>query len=145
VRLILKIAAGVFLGLVAVIFMLSVPRWIRERNEREMLKTQEARTIHALQVLQNLTPDKVIANCGEPVVNVSEDLRPTGGFWRLLGYERADGKVSTSVVIQFLKEGEGPWTPYGVGYGVNVPASKVAASEKDFTKLLDVLPCLEKK
>jgi hypothetical protein len=143
---ILKIAVGVFLGLTAIIIVFSIPRWIRVKNEREALKAQEARRVYAFQFVQNLSPDKVVASCGKPIINSVNELRTIGSAWQTLGYERKDGKISTGIAIEFQRDDQNRWTFYGWHYGVGMaPADISFPWEKDVDKLLDMLPCLEGK
>ena len=59
--MVLRVAAGVFLGIVAVLAILNLPDWIHEYGESK-----------ASSQLFGLTPDAVIARCGKPVKDKTE-------------------------------------------------------------------------
>jgi hypothetical protein len=75
--MILKIAAGMFLGIIAVLIMLKIPAWIRERR--------------AAHVMVTLTPDVVIARCGKPISDNERTFHTVS--LRDMAYEGKAGKV----------------------------------------------------
>jgi hypothetical protein len=76
--MVLKIAAGVFLGIVVVLIALKIPAWIVERR--------------AMHVIFALTPDTVIACCGKPVSDNEHTFHTVS--LRDMAYEGTAGKVS---------------------------------------------------
>jgi hypothetical protein len=66
----LKIAAGVFIGVIAAFLAIKSPGWIKEWNE----ESQEAQ---AREVINGLTPNKLIAKCGKPLEDEVEGYGDT--------------------------------------------------------------------
>jgi hypothetical protein len=75
--MILKIAAGMFFGIIAVLIMLKIPAWIRERR--------------AVHVMVTLTPDTVVARCGKPISDNLHTFHTVS--LRDMAYEGEAGKV----------------------------------------------------
>ena len=75
--MILKIAAGIFLGIIAALIMLKIPAWIRERR--------------AVHVIFTVTPDVVVARCGKPISDNEHTFHTVS--LRDMAYEGAAGKV----------------------------------------------------
>jgi len=87
----LKIAGGVFLGILGFFIVLNIPNWLAESREDS-----------ARSVIFHLTPDAVIAHCGKPISDQSETL-PTNTpndllLTRDLSYKNDVG----TVVLHFL-------------------------------------------
>jgi hypothetical protein len=61
----LLIAAGMILGIVAVRYLLLIPGWMKERRENRQFIA-----------VNNLTPDRLIARCGQPLSDETRDLYP---------------------------------------------------------------------
>lgn len=120
--MILKIAAGVFLGIIAVLIALKIPAWIVERR--------------AMHVIFALTPDTVIARCGKPVSD-SEHTFHTVSL-RDMAYESTTGMV----ILHFGKiakqsEFETVWILNYIDGAINVHDSR-------YQSQLLALPCLSK-
>ena len=75
--MILKIAAGVFLGIIAVLIALKIPAWIVERR--------------AMRVILAFTPDTAIARCGKPASDNEHTFHTVS--LRDMAYEGTAGKV----------------------------------------------------
>lgn len=65
-KLTLKIAAGVFLGAMAVLAVLHIPTWQKEAWERQ-----------ANHAMYKLTPEALIARCGKPLKDVDTTVVST--------------------------------------------------------------------
>lgn len=135
--MILKVAVGVFLGIIAVLVVLRIPTWMRENREYE-----------ASIKLSHTTPDDVIARCGKSLKDESETL-PTNNpkqplVQRWLFYK---GRFSDTVAVQFTQfytyDGQKAWS---------VPTVKAVIGSDDhigtrtYLKAADTifeLPCLD--
>jgi hypothetical protein len=120
--MILKIAAGMFLGIIAALIMLKIPAWIRERR--------------AVHVIFTVTPDAVIARCGKPISD-SEHTFHTVPL-RDMTYEGTAGKV----ILHFGKitKNSGVETIWILNY---MDDSRGVHHNKYQSQLL-ALPCLSK-
>ncbi len=78
--MILKIATGTFLGIIAVLIMLKIPAWIEASRERR-----------AMHVIFTITPDAVIARCGKPISDNEHSFHTVS--LRDMEYEGTAGKV----------------------------------------------------
>ena len=91
--MILKVAAGVFLGIVAVLILLNVPTWLAEYHESA-----------ASSKLFGLTPDAVIARCGKPLKDKRENFETTNPkeplIERRLFYK---GRFGETLAVQFTE------------------------------------------
>jgi hypothetical protein len=117
-RLIFKVAAGVFLGIMGVLLVLAIPKW-----------REHSRATNAAQIIALLTPEQVISRCGKPTTDDDNDL--SGGF-------RMRSIVYDPIVLNFLKSSAVPqWVYGGMGNGVG----KI----DDPVEQLKWLPCLSKK
>lgn len=86
-KLVLQIAGGVILGVAVLLLVRAIPGWIAESRE------SDARSISF-----NLTPDTVIAKCGQPVADTSIPLTDDSVV-RTLSYS---GLYSQSVLVKFI-------------------------------------------
>ena len=82
-KLTLQIAAGVFIGIVAVLALRSFIQTSRENKARE-------RHEHAEHVTYSLTPDKLIVNCGHPLRDAAGG---PGNLFRFMYYKDRDGGI----------------------------------------------------
>jgi hypothetical protein len=153
-KLILKIAAGVFLGVIAVVMVQKSPHWLRVYKD----VVYEDRM---WRVMQGTTPEKVIARCGKP----SEDKTETSpdGEVRSLFYVpgpefaasflRGMNEVNkdlghapeTSVdlrhVLRFRRESQDRSTHlYATTYLAN---GKAGEEETSPISVINTLPCLD--
>ncbi len=136
--MILKVAAGVFLGLVAVLVILHIPDWIQEYGEAK-----------ASSQLFGLTPDAVIARCGKPLKDKTERSstgKPKEPFvMRHMFYKGRFGTVLVSFAEFSRDDGQRAW---GLARMVDVSGldDYVGFSNynKDAAKTL-ALPCLATK
>ena len=73
----LKIAVGVFVGVFAVLGVRALPDWIEKQLE------DNART-----VISSLTPDKILAQCGPPIDDKTENIgsKTTPIVYRTMSY-----------------------------------------------------------
>jgi hypothetical protein len=142
-KLVLKIAAGVFLGIFAVFIMLEIPDWRRQSNQA-----------HASLTITSLTPEQVIAHCGKPTEDQTMDFSP-GISLRYIIYENLPditddaGKVlwpHPKVQLSFDKmSGFSQWHFTKMGFGVSDrtggPATPTVNIDNPVEELTD-LPCL---
>jgi hypothetical protein len=61
----LLVAAGMLLGIIAVRYLLLIPGWMKVRRENRQFIA-----------VNNLTPERLIARCGQPVSDETRDLYP---------------------------------------------------------------------
>jgi hypothetical protein len=80
-KLTLQIAAGVFIGIVAVMALRSFIQSNRENRAREHRE-------HAEHVMYSLTPDRLIGNCGHPLKDATGG---PGNLFRFMYYKDRDG------------------------------------------------------
>ena len=59
------IGAAMVLGIIAVRYLLLIPGWMRVRRENRQFIA-----------VNNLTPDRLIARCGQPLADETRDLYP---------------------------------------------------------------------
>jgi hypothetical protein len=78
--MILKIAAGVFLGIIALLIALKIPAWTEESRERR-----------AMHVIFALTPDMLVSRCGKPTSDNEHVFHNVS--LRDMAYEGTAGKV----------------------------------------------------
>jgi hypothetical protein len=123
--MILKIAAGMFLGIIAVLVALKIPAWIGESSERR-----------AMHVILTITPDAVIARCGKPISDNEHTFHTVP--LRDMTYEGTAGKV----ILHFGKitKNSGVETIWILNY---VDDSLGVHHNKYQSQLL-ALPCLSK-
>src|SRR6266571_6599104 len=100
--MILKVAAGVFLGIIAVLIILNIPGWIQEYSESR-----------AATQLYGLTPDAVITRCGKPLKDKTERFS-TGKpkeplVMRHLFYKGQVGTVLVSFAEFSKDDGQRAW------------------------------------
>ena len=75
-KLTLKIALGVFLGGAALLLVRAIPGWIaKQRAEKE-----EMREFNIREEIRRLTPEKLIARCGNPVKDTGTVEKYGGRF-----------------------------------------------------------------
>jgi hypothetical protein len=86
----LLIAAGMILGIIAVRYLLLVPGWMKVRRENRQFIA-----------VNNLTPDRLIARCGQPVSDETRDLYPM--IARDLRYK---SRSDETLVFKFSKTAE---------------------------------------
>ena len=124
-NLVLKIAAGVFIGGAALILSVAIvynaPRWLREQQEAS-----------AATVVRSLTPELVIERCGKPTGDKTEDIGVIQ--FRRLNYP--EYTINTGVELEFMKSSDTPWHHTSM----KLFGDKVESS----TEELRALPCLNK-
>lgn len=143
-KFILKVAAGVFLGIVAVLAALAIPKWRMESHQAK------ARLTMAL-----LTPEQVIARCGKPTEDQATD---DSVFSRSITYANLPSYVDNTgnvlwqhpkVVLNFDKiSGSSQWHFAGMGLGFSDatgPGALATAKIDDPLEQLTDLPCLGEK
>ena len=124
----LKIAAGVFLGIIAVLIVLKIPTWI-----------DEARNQHYQSVMSALTPDKLIARCGQPLKDTTDP--PLG--WRSMYYKDSFGGT---VLVQFLHDNKERSKWYFLSMqDVFELNDKVGNDRKGADMQVYALPCVDKQ
>src|SRR5258708_4952262 len=117
----LKVAAGVFLGIMHVLAVIKLPDWLKDRHNH-----------HAQVVIHRLTPEELMARCGKPVSEKrSKDER------RMTYQGRA-----SMVVAVFYSLSKTEWNLNHAELG----ALSVGVWEKNGAgMILAELPCLDKK
>jgi hypothetical protein len=134
VNSILKVAVGVFLGIIAAFILIEMPGWIKQTQRN-----------HAQQVMDDLTPEKLIARCGKPVKDETIEVSP-GFLMRDIHYEGADFPKQGRYlcIVGFSKTGSGDWVLSGFSFGsATMPGAYVP--EKDSQERIRMLPCLDRK
>jgi hypothetical protein len=137
-RLIFKVAAGVFIGVMAVLVVLAIPKW------REHSRATDARRIVAL-----LTPEQVISRCGKPTKDDTLDLG-NGFRTRSILYVNpsvtaVNGLRPDTAELIFLASSTVPdWHFTGMETGVNGETRGMVAL-KNPVEQLGWLPCLAQK
>jgi hypothetical protein len=86
----LLIGAGMILGIIAVRYLLLIPGWMKERRENRQFIA-----------VNNLTPDRLIARCGQPLSDDRRDLYPMVA--RDLRYK---SRSDETLVFKFSKTAE---------------------------------------
>jgi len=86
----LLIAAGCILGLVGVRVLIGAPKWFKERRDNRQYIA-----------VNNLTPERLIARCGQPISDATTNLYPM--IARDVSYKSNSGET---VVFKFSKTAE---------------------------------------
>ena len=87
----LVVIAGMILGIIAVRYLIQIPGWMKTRRENRQFIA-----------VNNLTPDRLIARCGQPVTDQTRDLYPM--IARDLTYKSET--AGNAVVLKFSKTSE---------------------------------------
>ncbi len=135
--MILKVAAGVFLGIIAVLIILNIPGWIQEYSESR-----------AATQLYGLTPDAVITRCGKPLKDKTERFS-TGkpkepAVMRRMYYKGRLGTVLVSFVQFSTDDGQRAWGLAGM-MGVSGLDDYSGDNYKKDREKVFALPCLATK
>ena len=85
------LAAGLALAIVGVRLLILAPEWFKQRRENRQFIA-----------VNNLTPDRLIARCGQPVTDQTRDLYPM--IARDLTYKSET--AGNTVVLKFSKTSE---------------------------------------
>lgn len=104
-KLVLKIALGVFLGVSGVLIVRSLINSNLGLDSRISSLKREIRSA----AIRYMTPDSVIEKCGEPLRDVTDQKKPSGfygfGSWRHMYYRNSTGSL---VLLTFIdKDGSG--------------------------------------
>ena len=86
----LLLIAAMVLGIIAVRYLLLIPGWMKQRRENRQFIA-----------VNNLTPDRLIARCGQPLTDQTKDLYPMVA--RDLSYK---SNANETVVFKFSKTAE---------------------------------------
>jgi hypothetical protein len=86
----LLIAAGCILGLVGVRVLIGAPKWFKERRDNRQFIA-----------VNNLTPERLIARCGQPIADATTNLYPM--IARDISYKANSGEM---IVFKFSKTAE---------------------------------------
>jgi len=84
------IAAGMILGILAMRYLLLIPGWMKVRRENRQYIA-----------VNNLTPDRLIARCGQPLTDQTRDLYPM--IARDMSYK---SRSDETLVFKFSKTAE---------------------------------------
>jgi hypothetical protein len=119
-------AALALLGLAAVLVAAQVPRWIREARERR---------IHT--AVNTVTPESLLARCGQPAADVTKDLYPI--IRRTITY-KPQGEGRTPLVLEFSRTAEekSDWVFLSMS---DENGTKYSTAEEQTA----ALPCLDSK
>jgi len=93
-----KIAAGLVLGIVAVLLMLGVPSW-----------RASSREAHYRRLLWNLNPDDALARCGRPLNDRTLNLCPRCDNPPMLRTLTYKGARAGNVLLQFSVSRQDEW------------------------------------
>lgn len=84
------IAGGMIVGIAATSYMIGMPQWMKQRQENRQWV-----------VVNNLTPERLLARCGKPLNDETRDLYPV--IARDIRYNSAP---SGTVVLKFSRTAE---------------------------------------
>jgi len=137
-KLILKIALGVCLGIFAALFLPHLPKWLKQQQEDNAFTT-----------VATLTPSEVVARCGKPVAEihaVDPDDASTDR-WRL--FYSVDSKSGLDVMIGFHRsQDEKRWYFDKFANAFMADGHFETAqfgSSETFSAMVNMLPCLKGK
>lgn len=86
----LLIAGGMIAGIIVISYVMGIPQWMKQRRENRQWV-----------VVNNLTPETLIARCGKPLNDETKDLYPM--ISRDIRYQSAP---SGTVVLKFTRTSE---------------------------------------
>jgi hypothetical protein len=122
----LQIAGGVFAGIMAVLLVINIPRWVNE-----------SRTEHKQDVIRAMSPEKLIAGCGQPLSDKEEDLANSHSVYiRSIKYKGSFGPV----LVEFMKSSDTPWSLRHIEAGSEI---KITDNDGPGRMILN-LPCMDK-
>jgi hypothetical protein len=125
----LKIALGVFLGIVAVLVLVSVPGWIEQSNKN-----------HARIVSGTMTPEKLIARCGQPIKDNTVSLYGTISI-RDMQYQASHKNIA---ILSFTGEHANDSHLTAFHLGADIGNNALLPEENDPQEQLIALPCMDK-
>jgi len=136
--MVLKIAAGVFLGIIAILIILKLPDWIQEYGEAK-----------ASSQLFGLTPDAVITRCGKPLKDKTERFS-TGKpkeplVMRHMFYKGQVGAVLVNFVEFSKDDGQRAWGLSGMTSVSGLDDYSGTLNYKRDREKVFALPCLATK
>lgn len=86
----LLIAGGMIAGIIVISYLMGIPQWMKQRRENRQWV-----------VVNNLTPETLVARCGKPLNDETKDLYPM--ISRDIRYQAAP---SGTVVLKFTRTSE---------------------------------------
>jgi hypothetical protein len=86
----LLIAGGMIAGIIVISYVIGIPQWMKQRRENRQWV-----------VVNNLTPETLVARCGKPLNDETKDLYPM--ISRDIRYKAAP---SGTVVLKFTRTSE---------------------------------------
>lgn len=86
----LLIAGGMIAGIIVISYLIGIPQWMKQRRENRQWV-----------VVNNLTPETLVARCGKPLNDETKDLYPM--ISRDIRYQAAP---SGTVVLKFTRTSE---------------------------------------
>ena len=86
----LLIFCGMIAGIIVISYVIGIPQWMKQRRENRQWE-----------VVNNLTPERLIARCGQPLNDETKDLYPM--ISRDIRYKSA---ASGTVVLKFSRTSE---------------------------------------
>jgi hypothetical protein len=132
-KLILKIAFGVFLGSIAAYVALNTPGWMRQSREekaRHEIEVREAensqKLSHLWPILKTMTPEMLLSRCGKPATDHGDF-----GYYndptedRFITYQKGELTLS----VDFRRPKGGKWAFEGIGTAVNTPADQIPMTD----------------
>lgn len=84
------VAGAMITGIIAISYLVGIPQWMKQRRENRQWV-----------VVNNLTPDRLIARCGKPLSDDTRDVYPV--IARDMSYNEAP---SGTVVLKFSRTAE---------------------------------------
>lgn len=118
----LLLAAGLAAALVGIRLLIAAPEWFKQRRENRQFIA-----------VNNLTPDRLLARCGQPLADETRNLYPMVA--RDIRYPSKDqARPNSTVVLKFSKTAEqsSDWVfmsmqDAGAGTEYETPTAKIAA------------------
>jgi hypothetical protein len=162
-KLVLQVAAGVFIAILAVLGVYTlVQTWeahVYERRQVEQQRMQaearQAAMAHAAKRLDDLTPETLASLCGSPIGNRVDEGAAKGFYWLAMYYMGSDGrKIEMRFqCIQGYKCGGAYMNRtehYVYDSPANAPYEPHTKDDGTFysppaTKLIEELPCLARQ
>jgi hypothetical protein len=120
----LKIAAGVFLAIIAVLVVVKYPDWMKDAVEN-----------HNEFVLLEMTPEKLVAKCGKPLSDKQTKQSPY--TYREIEYQGRLDKVT----FNFFRGKNTPWVRAGGKIGQEI----IVWDKNGSSRVIFEMPCMDKK
>jgi hypothetical protein len=132
-NLVLKIAGGVFLGIMVAFAVIKAPDWIHQQRQKYADEVAAKKGFDMQLHFMGLTPDTVISACGKPDEDTSQDIpaTPNSPLFTLRKLRFKALEMYFGVDQKFFEYGT--WPDFDHPHG------------GDLLPVLDFLPCLKPK